>query len=355
MRPSARNGSSDGSRTDWRLEAPVTDRSAPPGAGQALRGLLSAARPSRTGWGSGPLTRARQARARLRRRPLHVVLLEHHALTTRFAAPMAFWINERSEVATAAVNDLRGADVVWVFSQDPLPAHARQSLAAAVADLPADVVVLNRPEVYDAYHRDDAFPRLAAAGVSVPRTAFTDEDVGRVEVVYKAQREQPARKQRAPYAGPREGFRAFGFEDGRGPDGLVRRYRAYHLGGRSWAGDVFVSDQWAISSATTAGYEHVYELPDLEREQIGLLARTLGLDFFAVDYLRRHEDGRPVFHDVNVYPTVDTPLGNRQRGERGHWHVWDGPVRLGGLQAARSPMWDEFDRALLDLTGAAAP
>ncbi len=315
-------------------------------SGDQLRWLAGGVRPAQIGWGPGVLTRARQARARWRRRPLHVTLVELPHAGTRFAAPMAFWINERSRVATAAVNDVAGADVVWLFTQDPLPGDVRDGLIDAFDRLPPDVVVVNRPAAYDAYHREDAFPRLAEAGVHVPRTAFHATDVGRADVVYKARGEQPARKERAVYDGPRAGFRAFSFDDGRGADGRVRRYSAYALGGRCWAGDVFVSGEWAVSSGTTEEYEHVFALTDEEREQIQQIGRTLGLDFFAVDFLRRRADGRPVFHDVNVYPTVDTPLGNGERGEFGHWHVWDGPVRLGGLRQERSPMWEAFDEAL---------
>ena len=315
-----------------------------------VRWLATGIPPARIGWGPGPLTGVRQARDRVRaRRALRLALLEQPHPGTRFAAPLAFWINRRSRVSTAAVNDLRGADIVWVFSQDPLPPAARRALERTTAALPPHVVVVNPPETYDAYHGDDAFPRLAAAGVRVPRTAFSERDVGRADVVYKARGEQPARKCRRPYAGVLPGFRAFGFEDGRGVDGRVRRYRAYVLGGRSWAGDVFVSDEWAISSATRTTLEHTFELTDSERDQLDRLRRCLRLDFFAVDFLRRAADGLPVFLDVNVYPTVDTPLGGPERRERGHWSVWDGPVRLGGLDAPRSPMWEEFDRAVLQL------
>ncbi len=314
-----------------------------------LRWLATGIPPARIGWGPGPLTRWRQARDRVRFREVRLALLEQPHPGTRFAAPMAFWINRRSRVCSARVNDPRGADVVWVFSQDPLPPSARQALERTTAALPPHVVVVNPPETYDAYHGDDAFPRLAAAGVRVPRIDFSKHDVGRADVVYKAQGEQPARKCRRPYAGALPGFRAFGFEDGRGADGRVRRYRAYVLGGRSWAGDVFVSGEWAISSATRTTLEHTFELTAHERDQLDRLRRCLGLDFFAVDFLRRAADGLPVFLDVNVYPTVDTPLGGAERRERGHWHVWDGPVRLGGVDTPRSPMWEEFDRAVLQL------
>jgi hypothetical protein len=37
---------------------------------------------------------------------------------------------------------------------------------------------LLRPAMYDAYHDLDCFPRLAAAGVRVPRTEFGPADVG---------------------------------------------------------------------------------------------------------------------------------------------------------------------------------
>jgi len=306
--------------------------------------------PRHIGWSRGPLTAVRRARHRLLRRPVRLALLEHSDNGTRFAAPHAFWINQRSRACVARVNDTRGADIVWVLSQDPLPPLARDSLSAAVrAAAPARTV--NRVETYDAYHADDAFPRLAAAGVGVPRTHFTGHDVGRAQVVYKAQGQQPSAKHRDTYRGPLPGYRAFEYVDARGDDGLSRRYRAFWLCGRSWPDAVFSSPQWEVTGHTRVEVDAAFELSDDEREQLGLLARTLGLDFFAVDFLRRCDDGSPVFVDVNVYPTLVTEYGVQERGRRGQWHVWDTRPLLGTARPGHD-LWQEFDDVMLELAGA---
>lgn len=312
--------------------------------------LASGVPPRSIGWGPGPLTAWRLARHRRLRRPVQICLLEYQDGGTRFAAPHAFWINERSRLCTARVGRPDGADVVWIFSQDPLTRAARRRLDADLARLPTGVPVLNRPETYDAYHRDDAFPRLAAAGVGVPRTAFTKQDLGVTPVVYKAQGEQSARKFLSPYRGPVPDFRGFAYEDGRGPDGLPRRYRAFFLAGLIHPHNVIVSDHWAVSAHNVRRVEHTFDLPMQERDQIRRLAATLGLDFFAVDYLRRHDDGLPVFVDVNVYPTIiAAPELNRGRDDRGQWHVWDTPDRLGLRGQQEASFWTRFDQVMAAL------
>ena len=45
-------------------------------------------------------------------------------------------------------------------------------------------------------------------------------------------------------------------------------------------------------------------MPEYERRQLLLIDKTPRLDFSCVDYLRERDGGAPVFHDVNVYPTV---------------------------------------------------
>jgi hypothetical protein len=315
--------------------------------------LAGGVAPARIGWGPGPLTAWRRARHRRLSRRLRLHLLEYPGGSTRFAAPHAFWINRRSRVCSVTVGGRpEEADVVWVFTQDPLPPAARTRLEAELARLPAAVPVLNPLEVYDAYHQPDAFPRLAAAGVRVPRTAFDEDDVGRTPVVYKAVGEQPARKFLAPYRGPVPGFRAFVFEDARGLDGLPRRYRAFYLAGLIHPHNAITGSTWAVSAHCVEQVEHGYRITAHECEQIGRLATAFGLDFFAIDYLRRRSDGLPVFLDVNVYPTiVAAPELNAVRGDRGQWHVWDTPERL-RLRAEGEPsVWERFDEVMLRVVG----
>ena len=282
-------------------------------------------------------------------RRIRVCLLEAHTTGLFFGADHAFWITERSRLCTAVVNaEPDTADVVWVYSQDPLEPAVRDRLDEVLDGVPPATPVLNRPEHYDAYHRDDAFPRLAAAGVSVPRHEFGPSDVGRTRVVYKRQWDQGSDKFAGPYRGRIPGFRAFELEDGRGADGLARRYRAWHLAGQSHPEQVILAEGWNATLGSIVGVERTFELTDHERDQIGLLARTLGLDFFAVDYLRRHEDGAPVFVDVTVYPTPTEAYTVGLAGT-GTFHIWDSGSRAGLPPAHGVDAWTVFDRAMAAL------
>ncbi|HXV92418.1 MAG TPA: hypothetical protein VD813_03895 [Pseudonocardia sp.] len=328
---------------------------------EQLGWLLTGTPPHRIGWGPGPLTTARRAVHRARHalggRPLRLALLEHPQPGTAFGAAMAFWINRRSGKWTARLHRrldgrLDRAELVWVFSQDPLGPAARAWLDRRLAGLPAGVPVLNPPATHGAYHRDDAFPRLAAAGVRVPRTAFGTEDLGRTPVVYKAAGEQGSRKEREPYRGPRAGFRAFAAEDGRGADGLHRRYRAFVLGDLVLPEDVIAAPVWNACARTLVTVERSFALIAHERAQLLLLTRTLGLDFAAVDFLRRRSDGLPVFLDVNVYPTVAGAWpGGMPARDRGQWHVFDNAERLGLPPPGGRPVWEQVDEALARLAG----
>lgn len=326
-----------------------------------LHRLLTGTPPTRVGFGPGPLTDLRTARhaagRALRTRPLRLCLLEHDTSTMYLAEPSAFWINQRSRVCWAERNGpVERADLVWVFTQDPLTGEARAWLDGQLRRVRPGVRVLNPPAVHDAYHDPDCFDRLARAGVRVPRTAFGPADVGVTEVVYKAAGEQAARKERCRYAGPRPGFRAATWHDSRGPDGRYRRYRAFVLGDLVLPEDVLVADHWNASLAHLATVERNYALPPFERDQLRLLAATLGLDFVCVDYLRERDGGAPVFHDVNVYPTVvGAWQGDMPPGDHGRWHVFDNCARLGLAPPGGRPVWRQVDAALLRLAAAAVP
>lgn len=307
--------------------------------------------PERIGWGPGPLTLARRATHRwryaARSRPGRVCLLEAPQPGTRFAAATAFWINRRSRTWSAVRNGCAAdADLVWVLSQDPLDPAARTWLRARI---PCGVPVLNPPEVHDAYHAADAFPRLAAAGVRVPRTTFDASDVGRTPVLHKPVGAQ-GRTEWTVYRGPRPGHRTFAVEDGRGPDGRHRRYRAFVLGDLVLPEDVIVADVPEARARTLVAVERSFALTAHERAQLLLLARTLGLQFCGVDFLRRRTDGQPVFLDVNAYPTVvGAWSGDMPAGDRGQWHVFDNAARLGLPEPGGRPVWEQVDDALLAL------
>jgi hypothetical protein len=82
-------------------------------------------------------------------------------------------------------------------------------------------------------------------------------------------------------------------------------------------------------------------------QRVGL---TLGLDFFAVDYLRRRDDGLPVVVDVNVYPTPVEAWTAGLAG-RGTWHLWDSGRRAGLPPPLGRDPWRVFDAAVARLVG----
>ncbi len=320
---------------------------------EQVRWLLTGTPPARIGFSPGPLTDLRKARHALgraaRSRPLRLCLLEHDTSTMFFAEPTAFWFNQRSRVAWAERNGPpEKADLVWVFTQDPLTPQVRAWLDGQLRRVRPGVRVLNPPHVHDAYHEPDCFPRLARAGVRVPRTDLGPADVGVTPVVYKAVGEQAARKELCLYDGPRPGFRAAVAHDSRGPDGRYRRYRAFVLGDLVLPEDVIVADHWNASLRHLVTVERNYAITEFERAQLRLLTATLGLDFACVDYLR-DRDG-PVFHDVNVYPTVvGAWQGDMPPGDRGRWHVFDNCERLGLPPPGGRPVWRQVDEVLLRL------
>ncbi len=318
------------------------------GGARQLGWLARGVPTSRIGWGPGPLTAARAVRHRLRRGGLRICLLELPHRGPPIGAAHAFWINERSRACSAVLNRApQRADLVWVLSQDPLGPAGRSALDAVLARLPPGIAVINPPATYDAYHADDSFTQLEAAGVRVPRTRFGRQDEGVTLVVYKARGEQPARKFRAPWRGEVPGFRAFAYEDGRDAQGRSWRFRAYHLLGEVLSGDAVASSRWEARAESREHVDLAAELPGHERASIVRLAATLGLDFFAVDYLRRRADGEAVFLDVNVFPDVLMAEGvTRRAGLRGRWHVWEVADRLGRPDPGR-PHWRRFDEALV--------
>ena len=321
-----------------------------------LRWLLTGTPPSRIGFSPGPLTDLRKARhaagLAAGTRPLRLCLLEHDTSTMYFAEPTAFWINQRSRVCWAERNGPpERANLVWVFTQDPLTPQVRDWLEERLSRVRPGVRVLNPPDVYDAYHDPQCFPRLARAGVRVPRTDLRPDDVGVTQVVYKAVGEQAARKEMCAYDGPRPGYRAAVAYDSRGADGRYRRYRAFVLGDLVLPEDVILADHWNASLRHLVTVERNYAMPAFEREQLLLLADTLGLDAVCVDYLRERDGGAPVFHDVNVYPTVvGAWQGDMPAGDKGRWHVFDNCARLGLRPPGGRPVWAQVDEALLRLT-----
>jgi len=311
--------------------------------------FLAGIPPSRVGYGSGWLTAWRLRRHRRRRRAIHIALLEYHTSKPRFGALTAFWINERSRLCSATLNSgIEEADVLWVYTQDPLTAEARERLRAAIDQAKPGARIVNHPDRYNAYHVDRCFQDLDAAGVSVPDTRFSDSDRGRVRVVYKRRGLQAAQKTVEDYTGPRDGYQAFRFIDTRGPDGLYRRYRAFYLVGIVRPSKLMLCEHWNVCLKHRPRLQFGFTMTPEEIRQVRSIARTLGLEYFAVDYLRRHGDDRPFFTDVNVYPTVlSVPTTGRELGYHGRWHTFDTRARLGLPEPGGRPFEEIFDAGMM--------
>jgi hypothetical protein len=315
--------------------------------------------PERIGYGEGPLTRLRRRRHKKSRKQIHICFLDYRPEGGRQSKFTEFWINERSRLCSASMNDrIEDADVVWTYCKDPIPPNKKGRLLHALKRAMPGTPVINHPEVYNSYHEERVFMALAEAGVSVPRSEFSDRDVGKTLVIYKTKgRHGHAPKYLSEYEGSKAGYRAFEFVSSRGPDGLNRRYRAYYLLGTVYPSLLRSSGNWNVYSQTAERTEPYTVRPN-EAGQIGLIAETLGLHYFAVDYIRRKEDDSPVFVDLNVYPDVISKLRElgRKFGYYGRWHTldtdakWlslDAETNQAGLESPERPFWDVFDDAML--------
>ena len=312
---------------------------------QPLVWVATGTRPSRIGYAAGPLLALRRRRHSRRSRPVRLCLLEGPVRGARFSPVTAYWVNERSRLVHAVVDEPAGADLVWVHTQDPVPPDVRAWLQEALDGL--RVPVLNRLEHHDAYHRADTFVRLRDAGVPVPDPEPSPGDLVVVKGPGQTSRKELTRLRALP-----AGSRAFGYVDARGPDGLHRRYRAFCWLGVVHAGDVVSSTHWEVGLGTLEGHEPTYALTEQEVDAVRRTGEVLGLDWYCVDLVRRAQDGAPVITDVNVYPTpvvaerVDAALG-----ARGRWHFLDTAPRA-GVPEATVPFWPRFDAAVADLVRA---
>jgi hypothetical protein len=288
----------------------------------------------------------RTAAQRREQKEYRICLLEPEG----WIGPLTAWaINRNSKRCHAVVNgDIASADVIWIYCQDPLPPAMQTLLEQRIRQLARpEAAIVNAPSAYNAYHQPDAFVRLSDAGVRVPRHMFTDADRGQAEVVYKASGRHGESKRRETYDGPRPGMNAFEFVDCRQADGMYRRYRAHYLLGVVRPSEAFVSPEWNVCADTAAEIEYTYDLTDEEVEQIRRIAEVLELQYFAVDFMRRSSDGKPVFTDVNVYPTIQSPRARvRSRGDFGGWHTFEARRRLGIPEPGGRDVWETFDHAV---------
>jgi hypothetical protein len=307
---------------------------------------------NRIGFDKGLLTWQRESSHKKLKRKVHICLMEVYPKEGKFGRFTAFWINERSRICSISLNErIEDADVLWIYSQDPLPAGSKKELLEALKKSKPGTPVINHPDIYNSYHEEYVFKALEKAGVSVPRSTFTEDDIGKTRVVYKVKGKHGSSKFISFYRGPIEGFRPFEFVDSRGPEGLYRKYRAFHILGIVCPNHIAFSDQWNVHRETKQRTEYVFDMPPLEIESIHEIAKVLNIQYFSVDYLRRSLDNFPVFTDINVYPLpIDFTETAREFGYFGRWHILDNRLRLGIRDPSGSSFWEMFDEAILAFT-----
>jgi hypothetical protein len=306
---------------------------------------------NRIGYDKGLLTWQRESRHRDLRRKVHISLLEVHPKKGKFGRFTAFWINERSSICSVSLNErIEDADILWIYSQDPLPPESRQELLETLKKAKPGTPVINHPDTYNSYHEEHVFNTLQNAGVSVPRSTFTEHDIGKTRVVYKVSGRHGSSKFLSLYQGPIEGFRPFEFVDSRGPDGFYRKYRAFYILGIVCPNHIAFSNQWNVHRETKIRTEYIFDMSPLEIESLRVIAKTLNIQYFSVDYLRRKSDNFPVFTDINVYPLpIDFTETARKFGYFGRWHILDNHWRLDVPEPSGRPFWEMFDEAVTAL------
>lgn len=302
----------------------------------------------RIGYDKGLLTRLRVAGHRKLRRKIHICLLDLYPKGGKFGRFTSFWINERSRLCSASVNEgIEDADIVWIYSQDPLPPDIRKECLLEIKRAAAGTPVINHPGAYNTYHEEHTFRLLERAGVSVPRSEFREEDIGKTPAVYKVNGKHGSSKFLSFYSGELEGYRAFEFVDSRRAEGLYRKYRAFYIAGIISPNHVAFSEHWNVHRETRKSTEYIFDMTQLEIDSVRLISRVLNIQYFAVDFIRRSSDDQPVFTDINVYPLpIDFTETARQFGYYGRWIILDSRLRLRIPEPSGRPFWDAFDEAM---------
>lgn len=266
----------------------------------------------------GLLTRLRMRRHRTSRRRFHVGLLTGGTRFPNIVDLHLFWLNERCPNVRFSRDGVGGeADMLWVYSQDPLTAAASQDIAERIAAARRGIRVVNAPAAYDFFHREDSFERLERAAVPVPKWRFGPEDEGR-PVMWKATGRQSSTIGPEPYDGERPGWQPLEFIDTRGADGLHGRYRVFFLLGEIFLASAFRSRSPIVRYKNAVKIDRTWQAGEDLYAPVRALATVSGLDFFAADFVRRGDRGPPVFTDVNVFPMLKDKRSPAVRRGRGH-------------------------------------
>ncbi len=126
------------------------------------------------------------------------------------------------------------------------------------------------------------------------------------------------------YEEEKEDYTAFEFIDSRGKDGLYRRYRAHYIAGVVRPSKLMRCKDWNVCLKNRPVLEYTFQMTAKEIPQVRLIASTLGLEYFGLDYMRRGGDDTPFFTDVNIYPRIRSLTNtNRLANDYGKWHTFD--------------------------------
>jgi hypothetical protein len=294
--------------------------------------------PDCIGYDNGLLTWKKQRKHKALQRKIHICLLDVFPPGGKFGQFVTFWINERSSLCRATVNEgIENADVIWIYSQDPLPPNIQKELLELIKKAKDRTPIINHPDVYNSYHKDSTFKLLDRAGISVPRLAFTAQDIGKTNVI-------------SAYKGTLDGFRAFEFVDSRDSNVLYKKYRAIYIAGFIFPDRILFSNQWDVNAATIKHVEYAFKMTSVEIDSISLIAKLLKIQFFAIDYLRRSSDNLPIFIDINLYPFLMEYIGvTHQVGCYSRLIRWDTRLRLWIKEPSEKDCWYLFDRAMTTL------
>jgi hypothetical protein len=283
-----------------------------------------------------------RAHARLDRE-VHIGLLTGGLRFPNIIDLHAYWANERLERCRVSVDpDPSTADVLWIYSQDPLPPDRLRSIKDAIARARPGTPVINGPEAYDFYHAEDAFRRLEAAGVPVPRSRFGPADHG-VKVIWKPVGVQSTTRGPVAYEGDIAGERPFEYLDVAEADGGFARYRACYFLGEVFAASCMRADEPIVRYRNARKIDATWLLTPAEIGHIRRIAEVSGLDFFTVDFLRRPADQSPVFVDINSFTMFKD---SSPPGHYGHRHDFD---RLRPVDGGPKGAWRGVEQRILDL------
>lgn len=283
-----------------------------------------------------------RAHARLERE-VHIGLLTGGLRFPNIIGLHAYWANEQLKRCRVSVDpEPSTADVLWIYSQDPLPPERRCRIEDAIARARPGTPVINRPETYDFYHAEDAFLRLEAAGVPVPRSTFGAVDHG-VKVIWKPVGMQSTTRGPVSYEGDIDGERAFEYLDIAEADRGFSRYRACYFLGEVFAASCMRADEPIVRYRNAREIDATWLLTSAEIGHIRRIAAVSGLDFFTVDFLRRPQDQSPVFVDINSFTMLKD---SSPPGYYGHQHDFDSMRPAdGGPRGA----WRGVEQRILDL------